>query len=180
MVKNVEPKYGRKKPRLEDFSREELLEMAFGGMMGAESLVMAFGLLISAIGKEEAKKLIKKARHNLVYRIGRSAGEKLENPKDLDSLLENFLMKSPPWVGLRPLVFSYRTEKKAVLRNEKFCFIAEAIKKHADKEMQEFFADCFCVHDQAWTNGFNPEIKFQQTKSFLKGDDCCEFVFEME
>ena len=52
------------------------------------------------------------------------------------------------------------------------------MKKIADEEVQEFLADCFCVHDRAWTNGFNPEIKFEQTKSFLKGHDCCEFVFE--
>jgi len=178
MAKDKELKYGRVKLPLEAYSREELLEMAFGGMMGAESLVMFSKLLISAVGKEQAKKLIEKARYDLVYPRGRASAQKLGNPKDLNSLIENYLVKSPPWVGLRPLSISYRTEKKAVLRDEKFCFVAEAIKKVADREMQEFLGECFCVHDLAWTNGFNPGIKFEQTKSLLKGDDCCEFVFE--
>ena len=30
------------------------------------------------------------------------------------------------------------------------------------------------------TIGFNPKLRFKQTKSFLKGDDCCEFVFELD
>jgi len=180
MMKNTELKYGRIKPPLDAFSREEILEMAFDGMIGNKSLIMFSKLLIDAVGKEEAGKLVEKTRYEEMYVMGRAMAERLGNPQDLDSLLEAFKYKSAPWVGLGPLYYAYRTEKKATLRTSNFCFEAEAIKKVADKEMREWFARYFCIHDRAWSIGFNPKLRFKQTKSLLIGDDYCEFVFELD
>jgi len=180
MIRIPELKYGRVKPPLEDFSREEIVEMAFDSLIGTPSLVMFAELLIDAVGKEEAGKLVEKARYDREYAIGKATAEKLGNPQDLNSLLEAFTLKVPPWVGLGPSNFIYRTEKKAVRKTSSFCFEAQAIKKAADREMQEWFARYFCIHDGAWAIGFNPKLKFKQTKNFLRGDDCCEFVFELD
>ena len=47
------------------------------------------------------------------------------------------------------------------------------------QEMLEFLAENYCVHDIAWANGFNPDMKFEMTKNFLLGDEYCEFTMEV-
>ena len=83
----------------------------------------------------------------------------------------------PVWVA--PGEFICRTKNKAVRRTSNYCFKAEAFKRFADKEMLEFLAENYCVHDIAWANGFNPDMKFEMTKNFLLGDEYCEFTMEV-
>ncbi len=170
-------KIGRVKPILEDFSREELVEMIIGGNIAARNLVMMTKLLIEALGKETAGKLISEARRAPIYEQARALAERLGNPQDLDSLVEQFRIKSPPWVPL--VTIHNRTENKVVIRQELYCWEATAIKKLADKEIQRFLAEHWCVHDRAWVNGFNPKVGFEHTKHYLRGDDCCEFVLTL-
>ncbi|GAI19374.1 unnamed protein product, partial [marine sediment metagenome] len=134
---------------------------------------------ISLVGEEEAGKLIKKARYDDYYERGRALAEKLGNPKDLDSYVENVFIKSKSPVWVAPGYFAYRTKNKAVYRTSNWCFKAESLKKFVDKEMLEFLAEYYCVHDGALANGFNPDMKWEMTKNFLRGDDCCEFTFEV-
>ncbi len=93
------------------------------------------------------------------------------------TLAERFRVKSPPWV--KPVEVDYSNPEKLVIRQYNRCWEAEAIKKITDKELQLFFAENWCVHDKAWVEGFNPEVMFEQSKHFLRGDDCCEFVIKL-
>ena len=38
----------------------------------------------------------------------------------------------------------------------------------------------WCTHDFGRMAGWNPDIKFQRPKFILDGDDCCEFLCELE
>ena len=176
-MKSPEPKIGRIKPIMEDYSREDLLEMAFDSYIASTSLVMLTKLLIDAVGKRKAGKLITKARYAPVYAEARALAESMGNPQDLDSLVETFRIKSPPWVTL--VEFVYRTPNKAIIRSCNHCWEADAVKKLADKEMQLFLAKHWCVHDEAWVKGFNPKVEFEQPKHFLRGDDHCEFTLTL-
>ena len=170
--------YGRIKPCMHEYSQYEIIEMALDDIIGAKTLVMMAKLLIDTVGKEEAGERMLKVRYDEYYKWGKMEAEQLGNPKDLDSLLETFLRKSPPWVYI--CQFAYRTERKAVVRTVNHCFEAEAIKKYSDKEMQEFLANYFCgQHDIGFAQGFLPGLKFKHTKHHLRGDDCCEFVLEL-
>jgi hypothetical protein len=177
-MKDEQSKVGRIKPIIDDFSREELLEMAFDGYLGSVSLIMLTQQLIKAVGKEKAAKMIKESRYAPVYAEARALAESMGNPQDLDTLLETFRLKSPPWVTL--VEFVYRTPNKAIIRSSHHCWEASAIQKTADKELQLFIAENWCVHDQAWVEGFNPKVKFDQPKHFLRGDDHCEFVLTLD
>ena len=147
----------------------------------AEILLFFTKILIDQVGKEKAKELIRRARYDSWYEMGRKAAEALGNPRDIDSYINEYVYKfmSP---GKRPYVPPQQLErvsdKKAIFRT-RYCFLAKALLKDKDKETLEV-AKAYCCHDIAWANGFNPEMKFELTKFFLDGDDCCEFTFETE
>ncbi|MFH1032018.1 MAG: L-2-amino-thiazoline-4-carboxylic acid hydrolase [Chloroflexota bacterium] len=148
----------------------------------AEDVIVLSKVLISVVGKEEAGKLISKARYDIYHKAGKKVAERLGNPKDLDSYLEEYFLKSPrpeAPVWIAPGEFIYRTKNKAVRRTSNYCFKAEAFKRFADKEMLEFLGKYYCVHDIAWAEGFNPNMKIKLTKSFLFGDPYCEFTVEV-
>jgi hypothetical protein len=112
-------------------------------------------------------------------------------PKDIDSYIEAHWVpkpratieeylktnKAPFWSA--PGHFTYRTKTKAVHRTSNWCFVWEAFKKVADAEMIAFLAKYYCVHDAAFAKGFNPSMKFEMTKNFFRGDDFCEYTFEI-
>lgn len=143
--------------------------------------------LVSQVGKEEARKLIGKAQYDIYYKLGREAAERLGNPQDLDSYIEEYWVK---FLDRRPLVpptaFVERTKNRAVCRTTS-CVLYDAWRKIAgDPNMRARYGkDTFeaakgrCDHDLAWANGFNSNIKLERTNFFLDGDDCCEFVVEL-
>jgi hypothetical protein len=170
--------YGRTKPELAATPQAELVEQVKNGQ--ARDIVLMAKILISEVGKEKAGQLIRKARYDLYYQKGQEAATKVGNPKDLDSYIGEYILKTPSplpvWVPEG--FFPYRTPNKAIFRTSYYCFEAEAFKRFADKEMLEFLAANYCVHDIAWAQGFNPKITYTMTKSFLLGDKYCEFVME--
>jgi len=147
----------------------------------AKTMLLFTRILIDQVGKEKAKELIRKARYDAWYEMGRKAAEALGNPKDIDSYINEYVYKfmSP---GKKPYVPPQQLErvsdKKAIFRT-RYCFLAKELLKERDKETLEV-VKAYCCHDIAWANGFNPEMKFELTKFFLDGDDCCEFTFETE
>jgi len=179
LLGGIAGEYGRVQRDLSSVPAGELVTLVKNHH--ARDVIMFVKLLISLVGKEEAGKLIKKARYEGAYEEGRKAAEKMGNPKDLDSYAEAYFLKAPRpvpvWVAQGDFV--YRTRNKAVRQTSNYCFEAEAFKRFANKEMLEFLAENYCVHDQAWANGFNPDMKFEMTKNFLRGDNCCEFTFEL-
>jgi hypothetical protein len=144
-------------------------------------------VLIDKFGKEEASRLIEKARVDYNYKRGRAEAEKLGNPQGVDAYMEKMLEKQ----NLQPLgadvKITERTKNKVVF-NTSPCIIAEAYKAlAADPRVVEMFggdaievAKAHCTHDRGWANGFDPKMKFQMTKFLLDGDDLCEFVAETE
>lgn len=173
-----ELRYGKAKPTLDMFTQGEACEMAFDDFICAPRVVALVKLLIEALGKEEAGKRIAKPVYEEYYKYGREAAKKSGYPKDLDSLCEEFLIKAPPWVNL--VEFTYRTPEKVIIRSKRYCFPAETIKKHANKEMQEFIAKYLCgQQDKGWVEGFNPKVKYTHSKHWLRGDNCCEYIIEL-
>jgi NAD-dependent DNA ligase len=165
--------------KLDSVSAEALVESLLASR--ARDLYKLVKVLISQIGKEKAKKIIEEAQYTASYKSGREAAEKAGNPKDIGGYIEvnnvNFLGNMP----MAPLCeVVERTKNRYVFRN-KNCYHAEAVLKvgAGDPEALEVIK-CFCSHDTPWARGFNPNMKFKRTKFVLDGDDCCEFVAEVE
>jgi hypothetical protein len=140
--------------------------------------IMFMKLLISQVGKEKTKELIKNTKWESRYAMGREAAERLGNPKDLDSYIDeywgNYMGGKISWV---PLQWVERTKDRAVCRCTINC-TGEGLAKTGDKDICEIGKEAYCIHDIAWAAGFNPDIKVRISKIFYDGDDCCEFVME--
>lgn len=174
------PLYGRKTPEMATVPQGELVRMC--KFSQARDIVLFSQVLVSEVGREKAAELVRKVRYDYYYKLGRAAAEKLDNPEDLDSLLNAYFLKTPSpmpvWVPCGQ--FTYRAENKAIYRSSNYCFEAEAFKRQeVDEDMLEFLARNYCIHDLAWAEGFNPKIKFEIPKHFLLGDNCCEFALEI-
>jgi hypothetical protein len=172
-----ELKWGQVKPSLDMFTQGEICTMTQEDIMSVPATIMLSKLLIEALGKEEAGKRMYKLRYDEFHHVGRMSAKSAGFPQDLDTACEISRLKAPPWV--QGSQYLYKTPRKVVIRAGKHCFVGEAVKKHADKEMQEFLAEYLCIHDRAWWEGFNPNFKFSHTKHLLKGAAACEFCIEL-
>ncbi|MBI4186525.1 MAG: L-2-amino-thiazoline-4-carboxylic acid hydrolase [Chloroflexi bacterium] len=160
----------------ENFSQEELIERLLD--IRARDIITLTKLLVSQVGKEKAKELIRKARWASWSAMGKKAAEREGHPEDLDGYIEAYFVKElggMPWVP--PTVWDERTEHRAVTTYRAPC-IGRSIAKFADEEMKEL-GIAYCVQDLAWAKGFNPDIKMKMTKTYCAGDDCCQFVIEL-
>jgi hypothetical protein len=181
--------YGKKRPEISSIPTGQALELAHD--FWARDIIIFCNLLISEFGREKAGELLRETRNKSRYAEGRAAAQKLGNPRDIDSYINSYFMREPPathaeffvesakspfWVA--PGEFTYRTRSKAVYKTSHYCFKAMALRKYADEKMARFLFDNYCTHDAAWAKGFNPNMKYEVTRSFLLGDDCCEFTFE--
>jgi hypothetical protein len=182
--------YGKTRLEISSVPTGKAIELCYDYYV--KDIILFANVLISEFGKEKAGKIISEARHKGPFEEGKKTAAKLGNPKNIDSYIDNYFLrptperieeywakstKAPFWVA--PTHFAYRTNNKAVVRTSDYCFKAMAIKRFADEEMCKFLGDYYCIHDVAWANGFNPEMKYKITKNFLWGDDCCEFTFEV-
>jgi hypothetical protein len=160
----------------ENMSKEELFHRMME--LKVKDIIMLMNLLISEVGKEKTKELIKNIKWESRYIQGREAAEKLGNPQDLDSYIEeywgNFMSSVVPWV---PVEWTERTKDRAVCRCTNNC-TGQTIAKLGDKDICEIGKEAYCIHDIAWAAGFNPDIKVHISKIYYDGDDCCEFVME--
>ena len=160
----------------ENVTKEELIQ----GMTDARAkdIIMLIKLLVSQVGKERTKELIRKARWDLRYEAGRKAAEKLGNPRGLGSFLEAYFSQEQaikvPWIQRK---WIEKSETRAVLHIMSHC-IGKALAELGDEETREIGKEAYCVHDIAWAAGFNPEIKMNITKIPFDGYDYCEFVME--
>lgn len=165
--------------KLDLVSKEALVEGLLA--MRARDLFTLVKLLVSQVGKEKARELIEEAQYSISYKRGEETAEKAGNPADIDGYLEvntiNLLSKIP--AACIPEIVE-RTKNRYVFKCTR-CYPAEAILKvgAGDPETLEVVKYC-CPHDTAWAHGFNPNMKFERTKFLLDGDDCCEFVAEVE
>jgi len=182
--------YGKTRLEISSVPTGKAIELVYDYWV--RDIIVFANTLIDTFGEEKAGETIRKARYKEPYEEGKRAAEKLGHPKDIDAYIDNYFMrkapssmeeyfasstKAPFWVA--PGQFPYRTECKAVFRTSGYCFKAEAIKRFADKEIRRFLGDYYCVHDAAWANGFNPDMRIEMTKNFLWDDACCEWTFEI-
>ena len=58
-----------------------------------------------------------------------------------------------------------------------YCPIAETYRKIKREDYGFLFN---CSEDPFIVEGFNPDIKFQRTKTLMEGDDCCDHRYTME
>jgi hypothetical protein len=135
------------------------------------------------VGKDKAKELIKEARWEDWYQRGKEAGEKLGFPSDLESYFNAYFGTEMPKLPFLARVdlskCDEKTENRIVLSSRDFC-IGRAIAKLGDQEIKEIGKEAYCIHDIAWAKGFNSKIACRITKIFYDGDDCCQFVWEIE
>jgi hypothetical protein len=149
------------------------------------NMLSAKALLDSGLSVEEAKKIVEKTSLDFNYAIGRKRAEELGNPKDIDTYFEEYvgkMMQNIPWVD--PCQVIERTEKRAVWGVNK-CLYAEFI-----HEMKREFPDTLtdevydviksrCMHDEGWSLGFIPEMKYKRVQFILDGDPGCFFDVEV-
>jgi hypothetical protein len=145
----------------------------------ARDIIMLTKILISELGKEKTIALMKKARWEIYSKRGKQAAEKMGHPEDLGSFAEAYWgeeMKSVKWKEASK--FEEKTQNRIVINSTTTC-PGKALAKVADKELWNVFREGYCIHDIAWTNGFNPKIKVKITNIFFDGDDHCRIVWEL-
>lgn len=145
----------------------------------AQDWIQLLKLLVAQVGKEKTKEILRKARWDAFYKVGREAAERLGHPRDLDSFVEEYFVKhmsTRPWVTLH---WIERTKDRLVIRVTENC-TGQAFAKWGDEEVREIAKEAFCIHDIAWAAGFNPDITIRINKIFYDGDDYCEFIIELK
>lgn len=164
-----------KHDKLLDETREILTDL------GARYIVALVKILVSQVGKEKAKELIRTFRYDPHVKKGKEVAESLGNPQDLESFLGEYFGKAMANVpAVEPVVFSERSKNRAVCYVDWYC-PGRSLAKFVgdDEELREVFKEAWCRHDIAFCKGFNPNIKMDITKIFFDGDDRCEFTMEL-
>lgn len=162
---------------LESVTKQELIEMMMD--IRARDIITLIKILVSQVGKERTKELIKKARWGAWYQRGKRVAENAGNPQNLDSYIESYWvreMNQMPWVS--PVEWDERTKNRAIATCTFYC-IGKALAKLGDEVIKEIVREAYCVHDIAWASGFNSNIKIHLAKTYCQGDDCCQFVMEI-
>ena len=163
--------------KLDRGTRTELVERIY--IRKVEAIILYSKMLLEQVGKEKAIELVRNAKIASRSQDGRRRAEEMGNPKDLDTYLKEYekvVEKIPYSPDMKILE---RGEKRAVWSIPK-CFLAEAILiKNPDKDVLDV-VKAFCVHDQAWAIGFNPDIKIRRVKYLVEGDDSCDYLCEID
>jgi hypothetical protein len=143
--------------------------------------------LVDIFGKEQAKKVIHNTLYPIWYAWGRETAVAMGCPQDLDGFIKMREGRAGNPI-VPPSEIVEKTKTRYVTRTNR-CFIAEAYFRYKEnkRDYHKFGGDDVfeavksrCDMDTARWNGFNPKIKVTRTKFFFDGDDCCEFVCELE
>ncbi|MEE9612954.1 MAG: L-2-amino-thiazoline-4-carboxylic acid hydrolase, partial [Desulfatiglandales bacterium] len=135
----------------------------------AAPLIKAF---IDEIGREKTLKIVERVIESLAVESGQQfaklvGGNSIEDFSNSlkyftkDNALELEVIESSP---------------KKLLMDVKRCRYAEM---YRELGIEEFGFLLSCGRDFAMVRGFNPKIRFKRTKTLMKGDDCCDFRYEM-
>ena len=162
--------------KLESVSRRELADLGMDA--SARNIATYSQMLLDELGKERAMDVIYKQRYDFFYAIARKSAEAQGNPKDFKTLAERSKDSfDRPFVVPSEIV--ELTETRYRFRS-KGCLIGNAILKlNLDQDLLDVVKLWF-THDFGHFKGWNPDMKFDRLKFILDGDDCCEFVCEME
>lgn len=137
----------------------------------AKSLVAIIRAVERTYGKEGLE-TVKNAWLKEVYqKPWQKAGKSVENNdvQTLASMIEKDCMGTHEWekVTDEPNKVAYRFTK---------CFWADIFREIGAEDIGKWF----CDSDPVYVKAFNPEIKFERTKTLMSGDDCCDHVFYIE
>jgi len=161
--------------KIEKLPKTELVQCSY--KLRAEDIVMYSKILLEQLGKEKAIELVKKARWDARYGIGREAAEKLGNPKDVDTFHNERVkfMEKIPFVPRSEIV--QETKNRVISRTTK-CFLSDAIHNlKLDAGLMDV-VKAYCNHEEGLAGGWG--MKCTKQKFFLNGDNCCEFMWEIE
>ena len=165
----------------EDATKDEVRETLLYAR--ARDIIQLIRLLVSQVGKEKAKELIRKSRWEDHYNRGKEAAEEHGMAQDLEGYFNiyfgNEMPKLPFLSGKDLSKCDEKTENRIVLTVKDFC-IGRAIAELGDDEIREIGKEAYCIHDIAWAKGFNPKINCTITKIYYDGHDRCQFLWEME
>ncbi len=148
-------------------------------------IILYCKMLVSAVGTEKAKETSEKVIHDFWYKVGKTAAQKLGDPRDLDSFLEEYLVKMMGDLPVVPPIEIVERTKNKCIFGVKRCLRLDAVKRIieefpelAEPETMEV-VKAFCAHDEGWAKGFNPEMRFERIKFLFDGDDGCFFECEV-
>jgi hypothetical protein len=146
-------------------------------MVRAEDIVMYSRILLEQLGKEKAIELVKKARRNARYGIGRDGAEKLGNPREVNTF-HNWRMKFMEKIPFVPRSEIVEESKNRVISRTTKCFLSDAILNlKLDADLMDVVR-AYCNHEEGLAGGWG--MKCTKQKFFLNGDKCCEFMWEAE
>lgn len=141
--------------------------------------IVIYRALLERMDKDEALKVVKKTiqesaimqLYSLIPKIKREkilsiAKSKEEREKILTDIVEKFPNTDWELVEASETKFAYR-----ILR----CRLVELVNQTGHPEL----SDAFCPGDAIYFERYQPEIAFSRPKTIGYGDDCCEFIFEL-
>jgi len=163
--------------KLERGTRYDMVEFLHD--VRAEDLCIYSKILLEQLGKEKAIGLVKKARWDARYEMGRKTAEDLGHPKDMETFVEAYDKRLDSIFYIPPVENRLIAKNKAIMKFS-MCFLGEAIlRRKPDKDLLDVLK-AYCNHDEGWAGGWNPDMKCEKIKYILDGDDSCDFLFEVE
>jgi len=162
--------------KLESVSTRKLAELAMES--SARNIAVYSQMLLEQLGKEKAKEVIYKKRFDDSYKIGRRHAERLGNPTDLTVLAGGKAEFQRPFVA--PIEVFELSKTRHHFKTKEGCLMGEAILRlNLDDDLLDL-VKLWCTHDFGRIAGWSPKIKLTRPKFILNGDDCCEFIAELE
>jgi fumarate reductase iron-sulfur subunit len=78
------------------------------------------------------------------------------------------------WVQDAGFEFTYSETEDGTQFNVTRCPLAEIARS---VDAADWGYTCFCADDEHIVKGFNPEMKFNRTKTLMEGHDCCTHLY---
>lgn len=151
----------------ENFVKLPLLQQREIEMKVMGPLIRAFA---EEFGEEKTYAVVRRMMKKLAGDTGRAAGE--ECGGGLDNFKEGLL---PMWDAGGALAKNIIEDTGDTLRFDVTrCDYAAIYKELGYADLGALVS---CERDEPFINGFDPDIKFERTKTIMAGDDVCDFCY---
>ena len=167
--------------KLDGLGKGEMLSNALVSKW--RDIFMLTKVIISLVGEEKAKELLEKVKYDEGIRLCKEYASRgypmtIAGHNEAKAVYFKEKVKGAAFKGD---IHKNEDSEKGQVAKATTCFLSDAILKVGAEDPETFeVAKYFEPSDIGWANGFNPKMKVTRTKWLLGGDDCCEFVFEME
>ncbi|MBW1764088.1 MAG: L-2-amino-thiazoline-4-carboxylic acid hydrolase [Deltaproteobacteria bacterium] len=164
--------------KLEKVSRDDLVRGCLRSK--ARDLFRTAKMLRTHFGKEKAIDMLEQVQTEDFCAAGQAAS-RVARKNDINGYIEVFIMDFLQNIpAAPPCEIVEKTDKRLIYRNS-ICYHADAVMEFGKDDPETLdIVKCFCTHDKPWAEGFNPAMRFERTKFVLDGDDCCEFLLEID